>query len=81
MSSIKFRAAALAISKYRKIFKYFKQELQPELIKVPVLVIHSKADKFVFIEQSRIFYGKLMTFRQFIELQNANHGITAPADR
>lgn len=78
---IKFRIAALVVPKYRKILKYFKHELQPERITVPVLVIHSKADKYVFIEQSRHFYDSLKVPKRFIELQAATHGITAFADR
>lgn len=77
----KFRIAAHIIPKYRKIRGYFKRELQPELIEVPVLVIHSKADKYVFIKQSRVFYQRLVCPKHFVELKNANHGLTAPADR
>lgn len=78
---IKFRTAALVLPKYRRILKYFKRELRPELIKVPVLVIHSKADRYVFIEQSRNFYDQLRSPKCFVELQTANHGVTESADR
>ncbi|HEY1835837.1 MAG TPA: alpha/beta hydrolase [Candidatus Saccharimonadales bacterium] len=78
---IKFRIAALVIPKYRRIWRYFRHRVRPELIKVPVLVIHSEVDKYVFIRQSRDFYDKLKAPKQFIELQTANHGVTSSADR
>jgi uncharacterized protein len=77
----KFRVAALVAPKYRRIWRYYRQELQPALITVPVLVIHSKVDQYVFIQQSRDFYDKLKAPKHFIELQSANHGVTSTADR
>lgn len=78
---LEFRALALVSPKYRKIYHYFKRELRPELIKVPVLVIHSRADTFVSIAQSQRFYAQLTGPKQFFALKNANHGITATEDR
>lgn len=78
---LKFRAAALLIPKYRKILKYFKQELQPAMIAAPVLVIHSKVDKHVFIKQSQGFYEQLTVPKHFVKLEDANHGVTSPQDR
>lgn len=76
-----FRFAALVVPKYRKILKYFRRELQPDSIKVPVLVVHSKADRYVFIKQSQDFYKELRGPKRFVTLGTANHGITSPADR
>jgi pimeloyl-ACP methyl ester carboxylesterase len=78
---IKFRIAALLFPKYREILSYFKRELQPAAIRVPALAIHSRADESVFIKQSQDFYQQLTSPKQFIELKDANHGITAQADR
>lgn len=78
---IKFRIAALAVPSYRKTWVYFKHNLRPDLIRVPTLVIHSKVDKHVFIQQSRDFYGKLRAPKRFIELHAANHGIASASDR
>ncbi|MDB5176201.1 MAG: OsmC family protein [Candidatus Saccharibacteria bacterium] len=78
---IKFRVAALIIPKYRKILLYYKSRLQPERIAVPVLVIHSKVDKYVFIKQSQDFYRQVTSPKHFVELDNANHGLTSQKDR
>jgi pimeloyl-ACP methyl ester carboxylesterase len=78
---LKFRIAALAIPKYRRIFKYYKRKLQPSHITVPVLVIHSLADEDVHIIQSRRFYNKLTVARQFIALKTADHGLRSSVDR
>jgi uncharacterized protein len=78
---LKFRIAALVLPKYRRILRYFKRGLRPELITAPVLVVHSKVDAYVLIEQSRNFYAQLTSPRQFVELQTANHGLTSPTDR
>lgn len=78
---LKFRAAALVVPEYRRILKFYRRRLQPVLIEVPVLVIHSKADKYVYIAQSRNFYDQLTSPKQFVELKMANHGVTSPKDR
>ena len=78
---LKFRAAALVIPKYRGILKFYEGRLQPALIETPTLVIHSKADKYVYIVQSRTFYDQLTSPKQFVELRTANHGVTSPKDR
>lgn len=78
---LEFRALALVHPKYRKIYRYFKRELRPELIKVPVLVIHSQADAFVSIAQPQRFYAQLTVPKQFVTLKHANHGISSDDDR
>lgn len=78
---IKFQIAATIVPKYKKILEYFKQELRPELIRVPVLVVHSKADKYVFIKQSQDFFQQLVCPKRFIVLENATHGIASQTDR
>jgi pimeloyl-ACP methyl ester carboxylesterase len=80
-SYAKFRIAALIIPKYRRILKYFQRELQPDRIKVPVLVIHSRADTYVYIKQSQIFYGLVTSPKHYVELETANHDVTSSADR
>jgi len=77
----KFRIAATFVPKYRKILKYFKRKLRPELIEVPVLVIHSLDDTYVLIKQSQTFYDGLISPKRFVELQTADYAITTPADR
>jgi alpha-beta hydrolase superfamily lysophospholipase len=78
---VKFRAAALMFPKYTKIRKYYKKELRPDLIEVPVLVIHSKGDKTVFVEQSQSFYKKLTHAKQYLELPTADHDLALLEDR
>jgi pimeloyl-ACP methyl ester carboxylesterase len=56
---IMFRLASLAIPRYRNIWRYYRKELHPESLSVPVLVIHSKIDQVVFFEQSQHFYEKV----------------------
>jgi esterase/lipase len=78
---IKFRIAALIIPKYRKILNYYKSRLRPDMIAVPVLVVHSKVDEYVFIKQSQDFYRQVTSPKHFVELKSANHGITSQTDR
>jgi pimeloyl-ACP methyl ester carboxylesterase len=78
---IKFRAAALIVPTQRSILKYFKSELEPSSIKVPVLVIHSEADESVYIDQSNYFYKNLTTIKQFITIKNASHNLNDSKDR
>lgn len=78
---VKFRIAALLVPKYRKILKYFKRNLCPDRITVPVLVIHSLADKHVHIKQSRKFYKQLPAPKQFVRLKSASHSIKSARDR
>jgi pimeloyl-ACP methyl ester carboxylesterase len=78
---LKFRFAAIATPTYRKILRYYRRELRPGDITVPVLVVHSKVDSLVSIEQSRDFYKRLTAPKHFVELESADHGITDPADR
>lgn len=78
---IKFRLAALVVPKYKKILHFYKRQLKPNRIKVPVLVIHTQADEFVFIEQSRRFYEQLTSPKHFVTLETANHGVKSPRDR
>ncbi len=77
----KFRVVATVVPKYKKILKYYKSNLKPSKISIPVLVIHTKLDQYVHIKQSRDFYDKLVCPKQFFELQHANHGITDKVDR
>ncbi len=80
-SYVKFRIAATALPKFRRILTYYKRELRPAEISVPTLVVHTQVDESVSIEQSRTFYEQLTATKHFITLKTANHGITAPADR
>jgi pimeloyl-ACP methyl ester carboxylesterase len=75
-----FRLGSLVLPRYRKIWKYFKAELRPEALAVPVLVIHSQVDQQVFIEQSRYFFKNIASPKQFITLEHATHGLSGPGD-
>jgi putative redox protein len=77
---LKFRVASLVIPRYKRIWKYFKHGFQPKRIAVPVLVIHSKADKTVYIAQSRHFFAKVEAPKQFVTLATADHNLTARKD-
>lgn len=77
----KFRIASFVHPTYRRIWKYYRQALQPEAIAVPVLVIYSKVDALVFHEQSQHFYDRLTASKQFVELEHATHGVSSDSDR
>lgn len=76
-----FRATTLVHPTSRALARYLKKELRPERITSPVLVIHSKVDKSVYISQSRWFYAKLTAPKQFVELETASHGLADDKDR
>ena len=78
---LKFRIAAVALPTYRRIYRYYKRQLQPEKITVPVLTLHTRLDQQVFISQSMWFYGKLGDPKKFVEIAATNHGITDDTDR
>lgn len=77
----KFKIASKIIPKYWRIHRYYKTNLKPETIKIPVLVIHTKHDQYVYFKQSQDFFSKLICAKEFVELQHAVHGITSPKDR
>lgn len=54
-----FRIATILLPKYRKDYEYFKNNLIPEKIKIPTLVLFTKNDKVVSPIQSKRFYSKL----------------------
>jgi pimeloyl-ACP methyl ester carboxylesterase len=76
-----FETLGLLHPNYRRILRYTKRMLRPEQIKVPVLVIHSKADIDVLVAQSEWFFSRLSTTKQLLTLDTANHGISLDADR
>jgi alpha-beta hydrolase superfamily lysophospholipase len=71
-----FRLAALFNTPQKQIWQYLKKEFKPEKITIPVLVIHSKADKVVSIKQSQQFYKRLQTKKEFHVLEKADHELT-----
>jgi len=74
-----FRVLALASSKHQRVWRFYRRELQPHHINVPALVIHSKVDNMVSIRQSRWFFEKLQSPKQFIELEDADHDLSSVA--
>jgi pimeloyl-ACP methyl ester carboxylesterase len=77
---IVFRLMMMITPRYRKVWSYFKRELQPSRLRVPTLVIHSKADAAVSIEQSRHFFEGITSPKEFSELETANHRLSSPSD-
>ena len=53
-------------------------ELRPERINIPVLMIHSLADKDVSIKQSQLVYEKLKNPKKLYVMKNADHDLLAP---
>jgi alpha-beta hydrolase superfamily lysophospholipase len=76
----KFRLASMVTPRYRKIWKYYKEKLQPAKLAIPVLVIHSKVDVVVPIEQSRHFFEQVSSPKEFKTLQTATHGLSSGND-
>jgi alpha-beta hydrolase superfamily lysophospholipase len=76
----KFRLASIVVPQYRKIWKFYKKELQPARLMIPVLVIHSKADIVVPIWQSRHFFEQVTSPKEFKMLQTATHGLSSSKD-
>ena len=77
----KFRIASFVTPNYRRIWKYYKRELRPERIKVPVLVMYSLVDPDVFHIQSKKFFDGLKSQKKAVELLNSSHGVSDEADR
>ncbi len=71
-----FRAAATVHPRHKKIWNYMKTMHQPSRIEIPVLVIHSRVDKDVFIKQSEFFYNALVGTKKFYTLEDADHALT-----
>jgi pimeloyl-ACP methyl ester carboxylesterase len=76
----KFRLASMVVPRYRKIWKFYKEELQPAKLTIPVLVIHSKVDIVVPIEQSQHFFKQISGPKEFEMLQTATHGLSSSDD-
>lgn len=75
-----FRLAALLHRPLKEIWQFYKTAFRPQDIHVPVLVIHSPTDKEVFVAQSRYFFSKLTTNKEFKELKLTDHGLSQPQD-
>lgn len=75
-----FRALSLVLPRYKRIWKYYKRELRPGSLRVPVLVIHSGADIVVPITQSRRFFAGVESPKTFEELKTADHNLSARKD-
>jgi len=72
-----FRALSAIIPRRKKIWNFYKQNYQPEQIAIPCLIIHSRADRTVFIDESKLFFEKLTSPKQFVELEDADHDLSS----
>ncbi len=70
-----FRTLTATSAKHRTFWKFYKREFHPEAITIPVLVIHSKADKHVSIRQSQDFYSRLAGPKEFRTLETSDHNL------
>ena len=68
-----FRLSAIFNSRNKLLLQFMHKEFRPENIKIPVLVIHSLADKDVSIKQSQLFYDNLTGPKKFHKMKNADH--------
>jgi alpha-beta hydrolase superfamily lysophospholipase len=72
-----FRLLAILSPWHKKIWNVFKHEFKPNRIIAPVLVIHSKVDEMVSVTQSKVFFQKVTSHKQFIELDDADHNLSS----
>lgn len=70
-----FKAMTLTSAKAKKFWRFYKEQFRPERITVPVLVIHSKADKDVSMMQSKVFFTKLSGPKEFHTLETSDHNL------
>lgn len=70
-----FRALTATSAKHRKFWQFYKQQFRPHELALPVLVIHSIADKHVSIKQSRDFFARLPGPKEFRTLKTSDHNL------
>lgn len=75
-----FRLFAFVSKRHRTIWKYFRRELAPGQLTVPVLMVHSESDEMVFIQQSEDFFDRVTSSKRFLRLKSADHNLSSPAD-
>ena len=77
-----YRLASLIRSDFRKDYNFFKNNLIPEKINIPVSVIYTKTDDVVKPTQSERFYSKLSLTKnkRLIPLQLKKHNLTGKGD-
>jgi pimeloyl-ACP methyl ester carboxylesterase len=75
-----FRALAFISPSSHRIYRYLKNEFQPERISMPVLVIYSTQDAVVYPSQSRAFYDRLQAPKQVLVLESGNHTANSEHD-
>jgi alpha-beta hydrolase superfamily lysophospholipase len=77
-----FRILALVKKSYKDIWSYLQNNLTPEKITIPTLIMHALPDRTVAISQSRDFYEKLATRKkELYVLQDADHHLTKESYR
>lgn len=73
---VSFRIASCFIPSYRRVWKFFKNELVPARLTVPALVIHAQADIVVPIAHSRRHFAEITAPKELRVLNEADHGLT-----
>lgn len=68
------------VPRIKSEFRFLHQQLQPELISKPSLLIYTKLDEVIDYHQSIQFYDQLRCQKQLLELPLTNHGMENPAD-
>lgn len=70
-----FRAMTMTSAKAKKFWRFYKGQFSPQKLTLPVLVIHSLADKHVLIGQSRNFFEHLSVPKEFRTLRTSDHNL------
>jgi len=76
-----FRLAALFNTSYRKNWRYLHENLKPEKIEISTLMMHAIKDSDVSHSQSKRFFQKINTKKEFHLLETADHNLTRDNDR
>lgn len=77
-----YRLRTLISYKYHNDYKFFKENFIPEKLKLPVLVIYTKADKIVSPSQSIDFFNRLNSSKKkkLAELPLFKHNLRGEGD-
>jgi len=76
-----YRLLTILHPKFRRDYKYFKENLVPKKINIPTLIIYSKTDEVVDPSQSQDFFSRLnKKIRKLVILPLKKHNLTGIGD-
>jgi alpha-beta hydrolase superfamily lysophospholipase len=72
-----FRLLTMISPGHKRTWIFYKRGFQPYKIAVPALVLHAEGDRVVSMAQSKDFYDKLTSSKQFTILKEADHHLSS----